>query len=250
MCTLVICRRPGHDWPLILAANRDEMLDRSWSPPGRHWPDRAHVVAGIDHLAGGSWLGLNDDGIVAGVLNRVGALGPAAGVRSRGELVLEALDHAEARVAAAALAHIDPAAYRPFNLVVADAAEAFWLCARAGASKVEAAPLASGVSMLTAYDLDDPASPRTALYLPRFRAAQAPDPEAGSWSDWEALLASRVHDAEVGPDGAMKVVTGIGFGTVSASLLALPRHGRSGVAPHWRFAAGAPGEAPFEAVSL
>ena len=33
MCTLVILRRPGHDWPLILAANRDEMLDRPWQLP-------------------------------------------------------------------------------------------------------------------------------------------------------------------------------------------------------------------------
>ena len=40
MCTLVILRRPGHAWPLILGANRDEMKDRPWSPPGRHWPDR------------------------------------------------------------------------------------------------------------------------------------------------------------------------------------------------------------------
>ncbi len=88
MCTLVILRRPGHPWPLILAANRDEMTDRPWQPPGSHWPDRPEIVAGMDETAGGSWLGLNDHGVVAGVLNRVDSLGPEAGKRSRGELVV------------------------------------------------------------------------------------------------------------------------------------------------------------------
>ena len=68
MCTLVLLRRPGHDWPLVLAANRDEMIDRPARPPARHWPDRPEVVAGLDELAGGSWLGLNDHGVVAGIL--------------------------------------------------------------------------------------------------------------------------------------------------------------------------------------
>ncbi|MGH6991130.1 MAG: NRDE family protein, partial [Stellaceae bacterium] len=104
MCTLILLRRPGHDWPVILGANRDEMVARPWQPPARHWPDRPEVVAGLDELAGGSWLGVNDHGVIAGILNRHGSLGPAPGQRSRGELVLEALDHAAAAAAAAALA--------------------------------------------------------------------------------------------------------------------------------------------------
>ena len=62
MCTLVILRRPGHDWPLLLGANRDEMKDRPWDAPARHWDDRPEVVAGRDRLSGGSWLGVNKDG--------------------------------------------------------------------------------------------------------------------------------------------------------------------------------------------
>ena len=127
MCTLVILRRPGHAWPLVLAANRDELRSRPARPPARHWPDRPHVVAGLDELAGGTWLGVNDDGMAAAVLNRRGSLGPAPGKRSRGELVLDALDHAEAYIAADALRALDPAAYRPFNLVLADAVDAFVL---------------------------------------------------------------------------------------------------------------------------
>ena len=112
MCTAVILRRPGHDWPLVFAANRDEMAGRPWRPPGRHWPDRAEVTAGRDQLAGGTWLGLNDWGVIAGVLNRPGSLGPDPDLRSRGELPLDALDHADASAAAQALGDLDGRAWR------------------------------------------------------------------------------------------------------------------------------------------
>ena len=79
MCTVVILRRPTHEWPLILGANRDEMLIRPWKPPARHWPDRPDVMAGLDELAGGTWMGLNDTGVVACILNRHGTLGPQDG---------------------------------------------------------------------------------------------------------------------------------------------------------------------------
>ena len=120
MCSVVILRRPGHPWPIVMGANRDEMRDRPWAPPARHWPDRPEVRAGLDELAGGTWMGLNDTGLAAAVLNRVNTLGPAPGKRSRGELVLDALDHADAVAAAEALSELDPRAWRPFNLIVAD----------------------------------------------------------------------------------------------------------------------------------
>ena len=188
MCTLVILRRPGHDWPVVIAANRDEMIDRAWRGPGRHWPDRAHVTAGQDELAGGSWLGVNDDGLCAGILNRTGALGPATGKRSRGELVLDALDHADAAAAAMALADIDGAAYRPFNLVVADSDEAFWLRHDGGKAPVFHA-LPEGLSMFTARERNDAKSARIRTHLEDFEAAAPPDPERGAWDDWAALLA-------------------------------------------------------------
>ena len=153
MCTLVILRRPGHRWPVLIGANRDEMIDRPWEPPGRHWADRPEVVAGLDRLAGGSWLGVNDWGVAAAILNRHGTLGPAPGQRSRGELVLEALDHADAVAAAEALSHLDPAAYRTFNLIVADERDAFWL-RHAGGARIELHPLKDGLSMIAAGGLD------------------------------------------------------------------------------------------------
>ena len=247
MCTVVILRRPEHAWPLILAANRDEMLARPSASPGRHWPDRPEIIAGLDRLSGGSWLGINDHGVVAAVLNRTGSLGPDAEKRSRGELVLDALDHADAADAADALAALNPAAYRSFNLIVADDRDAFWLAARRGARRIQAKPIPEGLSIVTSQDLNDPAAPRVGAYLPLFTEASTPDPGAGDWSDWERLMASRMGDAHISAENTMCVVTDHGYGTVSSSLVALPRHA-PGATPIWRFADGRPGATPYESV--
>jgi hypothetical protein len=264
MCSVVVLVRPGHDWPIILGANRDEMKDRPWAPPARHWPDRPNVTAGIDQLAGGTWLGVNDEGVIACVLNRMNSLGPAPGKRSRGELVLEALDHATAKDAAEALGAIDPAAYRTFNMVIADAAAAFWLRSPAPVSGgwVEVEALPAGVSMITAHDRNDPRSLRTSHYLPQFQAAPPPEPgnarvsdavvprPDGQWSSWEQLLGSRQAAAGGSSADAMEIVTDSGFETVCSSLLALPAHGLARRRPVWRFAAGRPSRVPFQPVGL
>src|SRR5205085_11132815 len=186
--TLVMLRRPDHAWPIVIGANRDEMVDRPALPPGRHWPDRAEVTGGLDLLGGGSWLGVNDWGVAAAILNRHGSLGPAVGMRSRGELVLEALDHADAVAAAAALSHLDPTAYRTFNLIVADNRDAFWL-RHDGGARIAVRPVGEGLSLLASGDFDDPATPRLALARPRFALAPPPDPERAERRRWQALLA-------------------------------------------------------------
>ena len=247
MCSLIILRRPEHPWPLLLGGNRDEMRDRAWLAPGRHWDDRPNVVAGLDRLAGGSWFGVNDDGVVAVVMNRIGTLGPQASKRSRGELVLEALDHAEAARAAEALADLDTRAYREFNLFVGDPVSAYWL-RHAGADRVEVREVPAGLHMLTASDLDDDGSARIRAYLPRFRRAVTPDPAAGDWNGWESLLASRDYAEQDGPHAALNVDLPSGFGTVCSQLVAIPRYPRFEQRPIFRFAGGPPDRARFEAV--
>jgi uncharacterized protein with NRDE domain len=251
VCTLVILRHPGHDWPLILGANRDEMIARPWQAPARHWPDRPEVVAGRDALAGGSWLGINDFGVAAAVLNRHGTLGPAPGLRSRGELVLEALDHADANAAAAALAALEPRAYRTFNLIVADNRDAFWLrhADPSGTLRLTAAPIAPGLSLIAAGDLDDDETPRLKRYRPLFAAAKPPDPERGDWADWERLLLDQGDGAQGRTESVMRFVTERGFGTVSSALIALPAIARGDLKPKFRFAAHHPESVPWHDVS-
>ena len=252
MCTFVILRRPEHNWPVLICANRDELLNRPWQLPGRHWQDRLDVVAGRDQVAGGTWLGINDYGVVAAILNRRGSLGPKEGYRSRGELPLEALDHAESATAAEALANINPASYRPFNMVVADSREAFWirLAETHWGINVEVKPLPTGLSMITASDRNDKNSSRIRTYLPQFELASEPDPKLGDWSGWTSLMSSQIYDSDGGVEGAMFIVSESGFGTVCSSLVALPSQKNQGVRPIFLFATGRPNQTKFMPVDL
>lgn len=229
MCTVVLLSNPAGECPLLLAANRDEWLGRPWDPPARHWPDQPDVLAGRDRTAGGTWLGLNDAGVVAAVLNRSNSLGPAPGKLSRGMLPLLALRQRTAAAAAAAIGALDGSAWRPFNLVLADRSGAFFLRGTAVAT-IDVVPLASGLHMATALDIDDPGSPRTQRYLPRFAATP--------WSDWGVLLADRGG----APEEQINVTPRDGFGTGCASLIAL------GPTTSFRFAAGPPDRAAFAPV--
>lgn len=243
MCTVILLRRPGHAWPLLLAANRDEKLDRGWDAPARHWPDRPGVVGGRDRTGGGTWMALRG-GVVAAVLNRPGSLGPAPGKRSRGELPLMALEAGTAAEAAARITALDAGAWRPFNMVVADADNAVFLRGL-GQGRPQALDLPAGISMVTAHDPNDLASPRIARHLPRFHAAPPPDPGRDAWAGWEALLADRGFGAE-GIGGALNVPPVEGFGTVCASLVALGAAG----SVIWRFCAEAPAPGGFATLAL
>ena len=243
MCTLVILRRPGHRWPVLIGANRDEMIERPSKPPGRHWPDRPELTAGLDMLAGGSWLGINDWGVAAAVLNRHGSLGPAPDRRSRGELVLEALDHADAAAAAEALSHLDPEAYRTFNLIIADGSYGFWL-RHAGGPRIELRPLKEGLSMIAASDLDDLATRRLELALPAFRAWPIPDPDHNDWSGWQSLLGSTRAPPNEPATAAMRFRTD-GYGTVSSALIGLPARDEPDRRPVFRFAEWLPHPSPW-----
>lgn len=239
MCTVVVLVRPDHAYPLQLAANRDEHRSRAWSPPAPHWPDQPDVIAGLDRTAGGTWMGVNGAGVVAAILNRSGTLGPILGKRSRGEIPLLALRHATAGDASEAVSRIDAGEWRAFNMVIADRTGAFFLRG-VGEGQPAVFRLPPGVSMVTAYDPNDPASPRVASHLDRFRAKLPDGPE--DWQAWRAVLSDR--SGAVGAQ--MNVVPRRDYCTVASSLLAISAAGRV----TWLFAPGSPHETEFRPVDL
>lgn len=233
MCTVLALLRPGHDWPLLVATNRDERLERAFDLPDRHWPEVPGALAWRDRAGGGSWLGLNDDGVVATLVNAPDQLGPLAGKASRGELVLRALAEPGAERAARAIGALPAERYRGFTLLVADRARAFAVSADGSAARVEA--LAPGHHMLTPEGCDVADAPRVRAYRDDLRAAPPPDPESGDWASWTALL--RREDAD-DPHHAMTVSTESGFGTVASTLIGIPA--ARGAAPALLVAPGPP----------
>ncbi len=129
MCTLLVAHRHYAGRALVVAANRDEQLDRPSGRP-RAWPDAPIPMwAPEDLRAGGTWLGLNAAGVFAGLTNRFAGAASPGGIskdrRSRGLIVTDALAHARARDAYEALAGLDGELHNPFHLVLADGDGAF-----------------------------------------------------------------------------------------------------------------------------
>lgn len=97
MCLIVFSLRQHPDFPLVVAANRDEFFRRPTAAMDWWASETAdrEVLAGRDLLSGGTWLAVDINGHVSAVTNvREGAQAP--GTNSRGELPLMALaQHSE-----------------------------------------------------------------------------------------------------------------------------------------------------------
>ena len=156
MCLLVVASRVLPTWPLVVAANRDERLDRPATPAGllREHPYR--TVGGRDLLAGGTWLAVNDRGVVAGLTNRPLPDGRDPTKRSRGEipLALTAAADATAAVTAFEKAYV-PGTYNPCWVLVGDRTS-LYLLDLTGDLVVRALP--AGVHVLENVAYDEPSS--------------------------------------------------------------------------------------------
>ena len=149
MCLIALSVGQHPDYPLILAANRDEFHARP-TQEAHWWPDKPDVVGGRDLQAGGTWLAMHSNGRFAAVTNFRDAHREKAGLQSRGHLITGYLD-SDASVIEY-LQSIDGNAYAGFNLLVADRRSAGYLSNR-GAGMRELPPGIYGLSNAT---LDDP----------------------------------------------------------------------------------------------
>src|SRR3954454_24583792 len=90
MCLLVLLSGIAPATPLVVAANRDEYRSRPSVAMSllQGGTGRPAVLGGRDEVAGGTWLAVNEAGVVAGLTTRPLPEGPDRGKRSRGELPL------------------------------------------------------------------------------------------------------------------------------------------------------------------
>ena len=86
MCILFIANNMREDYPLIIAANRDEFYARPTAPCS-FWKDHPHVLAGQDLEANGTWMGVTPNGNIAALTNVRDPHNINKNAVSRGELV-------------------------------------------------------------------------------------------------------------------------------------------------------------------
>ncbi|HYS71770.1 MAG TPA: NRDE family protein [Thermoplasmata archaeon] len=119
MCTLIAVLGVVPGYPLLVAMNRDEFYDRPAVPPALR-AGEPKIVMPRDERAEGTWIGVNEFGLLAAVSNRFAGQ-PDPRARSRGLLCLESLTHRDATVAADfVVQEAERRTYNPFNLFHAD----------------------------------------------------------------------------------------------------------------------------------
>ena len=265
MCTLIVAWGVFEAAPVVVAANRDEAVDRPSTPPRRREgrDGGPAVVAPRDERAGGTWIGYNEAGVFAGLSNRWSDR-DLAGERSRGLLVDDVLartdvDSAVRKVEAA----LADAEYAGFNLVVADAETALLLEWDGRLTITEFEP---GVHVVMNAGFDDTfrdvpgrseAAGAQAESSALVREALQPG-EGETADDWleragavlgnhdygvcvHRTVSERRSDGQAGASASR-----VAFGTRSSSLLSIRYDGTA----TYRFADGPPCETTFEPVDV
>jgi uncharacterized protein with NRDE domain len=231
MCLLALFFRVVDDAPLVVGANREEAFARGGEPPQvLGGPLRA--VGGRDPAAGGTWLGVNANGLLVAVTNRRGSRVPLQ-PRSRGLLVRELLDCPSAAAAAEqATRELSGDRYSACNLVCADAERVTVI--QAG-DLLRVAMLPPGIHVLTNRDINDERDNR--LIYARGWLLQRPYDDANDCLDALRELCSQGDNGH--PPICLRGSIG---GTVSSSLLALRFPPKPGTYLH---AQGSPDQVPY-----
>ncbi len=148
MCTVTVRLGEG---PLLVTMNRDERVERAPEiPPSRREAERGGPswIAPTDGQAGGTWIGANDRGVVACLLNAYLPGDPVElpppGTPSRGQII--------PRMLADPGAGLDPEPYPSFLLVVATPARGEIL--RWTRKSLRREPLARGWNLITSSGLE------------------------------------------------------------------------------------------------
>jgi uncharacterized protein with NRDE domain len=227
MCLILVAWQAHPDYPLVVAANRDEFFARP-AAPAIWWPDAPDVFAGRDLEAGGTWLGLTRSGRFAGLTNFRDPQRNRAGTPSRGALVAGFLGNTESTAEALARLQREGPRYNAFNLFVSDGDTLGIYESESGAARL----LEPGVHALSNHLLDTPWPKARAGKARLFRALQAlpddtplvellrddrpaPDaelPRTGVSLAWERMLSSAFIRAP-------------GYGTRCSTVIRRDRHG-------------------------
>jgi uncharacterized protein with NRDE domain len=240
VCTLIAYYKVVADYPIVIAANRDEQYSRRAREPHllHHQP---RVYAGRDETAGGTWLGVNEFGLVVGIVNRHSPQPQEPSRRSRGLLCLDLLRQHDANAAKHLLSTEGGGnRYNSFYFFWADHQHAYVAYNEDGIAIRE---LQAGRYMLTNSSLID-----LAALTPDGLADLCTEPRPGSLDSVVDLLQKvckshdeieRVVDApnEHRGNRALCVHASEHYGTVSSTLLAV---GHEFAASRYLHAEGAP----------
>ncbi len=262
MCTIVILRHIHPEWPLVLAANRDELYARPAAGPQVLSPT-PRVVGGRDLERQGTWMGVTDGGFFVGLTNQRGSANLTRAPRSRGEVVMRALQANGVEGVDRYLAGLNAREYNPFNLLYGDAGVLRVAYARPDSERIRQEDVPPGVHVLPNDVLDTPTLPKVARARKLAeKAARMPWPETVQTLQVamaDHLLPERAPElllaefkAEALPELGERIrqyqalcIHTPGYGTRSSAIVALAP-GRVG---HYLASDAAPCQGPYQDVT-
>lgn len=157
MCLIAFAWQAHAEYPLIVAANRDEFFARPTASAA--WWEDGQRLAGRDLRAGGTWMGVSRSGRFAALTNYRDPSSQRGDAPSRGALVAEVLEEKCSMHEALERVGATAARYNGFNLLAAqwhpDAARAaMWIVSNRGDARPQ--PVLPGIHALSNAALDTP----------------------------------------------------------------------------------------------
>jgi len=234
MCLLAVQYRLVPESPILVAANREEFYDRPGTPPSIQ-SGKPRILGGVDQLAGGTWLGVNQHGLFVAASNRRKLIPPIA-PRSRGVLCRELLRTRTADEAMhLAMDELGTKRYDGVNFVCVDA-DSGWVVH--GGDEAEVVELQEGLSVIGNHDVNDPRDERVQL-AHRLLTLQTLDSPVKFLA-----VASKVFARPPAPAGRPSmIIAGQRRGTVSSTLISLGAKPRDAI---YQYADGSPDSAKYE----
>jgi uncharacterized protein with NRDE domain len=245
MCLLVAISRLIPGAPLVVAANRDEWVDRP-ALAMTSLSETPQIRGGRDERAGGTWLATSESGLVAGLTNVPMIAPPPVPRRSRGELPLMLAQFPSALEAARALqSSIRSEEFNPCWMLCGDRHALVYLdLSMPGPPHAE--PLEPGIHILE----NRPLGPSPKTDFVRARLGQPPSDLDALTRLLESLLASHEIPPAARTPGYGRPETSAAcvhvgaYGTRSAQIVIVPDRG----APRIRFTAGPSCTSPWQAL--
>jgi uncharacterized protein with NRDE domain len=224
VCLLVVASRVVAGEPLIVGANRDEVLERPSTAVTVLDEGPPRIVGGRDELSGGTWLALNELGVCAGLTNEPLGEDKDPSKLSRGELPLLLARHAVAAEAVdALLSGWRPATYNGSWLLVGDRTSLFFVDFT-GSGDGLAVELPPGIHVLENRALGE-TSPKVDLVREALDGmAPAPDGDEVAEAFRRVLADHRNPEGDERPNAANCVHLET-FGTRSSCIVRVPSGG-------------------------
>ncbi len=152
MCLILFAYQSHPEFPFILAANRDEYLNRPTEKLS-FWEESPGLVGGRDLKSGGTWLGVSMSGRLAAVTNYREPGNEVSGAPSRGLLVKDFLMSDLSPSSFLDRIAEDAFEYNGFNLLVWENSKSAYFSNRSGKPGT---PISAGIHGISNDLLDTP----------------------------------------------------------------------------------------------